>query len=73
MSVRNLILEKKRKLEDEIKASMNKFMDETGLIIESIVANSTNVGALPYNVPEERETTLKRKTLMETLDIRVIL
>lgn len=76
MSTRNLILEKKRKLEDEIKTLMNKFMDETGLIIDEIAASATfppRPGSGASCQSEEQKYEAKKKALVESLYIKVIL
>ncbi len=71
MTVRNELLEKKEQLESTIKEAMQKFMDETGLMIVDIFASNAPLGGIAGSPSKEELEKRKKETLMNSLKISV--
>jgi len=70
MSIRNELLEKKKQLEFSIKLAMQKFMEETGLLITEVKA-CIPPGPVSGNMTEEDIDNKRKKFLLETLEISI--
>ena len=71
MTVRNELLEKKEQLEFSIKLAMQKFMDETGLMIVDIFASNSSLGGIVGSPSKEELEKMKKENLMNSLKISV--
>lgn len=70
MTIANELQEKKKQLEFQIKLAMQKFMDETGCLIEEIYATEPTIG-LSGKDTEEDIRNKKRKAILDGLIIKI--
>lgn len=71
MTMREELLVKKKNLEFQIKLAMQKFMDETGLMITEISASNDYLGGIGGNPSEEELDTMRKEVLMNSLKIAI--